>query len=378
VRHVETYVRRVRTSRRLVFENIMDLDHVCVVHARWFGHLRIREWRADHVDYRLRAAFHGFRSEFDVRGRRVDDDRYWYEFESPLALIRVDGRLEGTDGDLVLTETITYSFAALLWPVFAALRPLFRRQKEDILRDDTRLLERAHELEATGFRRSVDHGRPRVVVFGGTGFFGRLVVRDVLERTNALVHTVSRAPLDVDFRPHETRVHAWIADLRDGEAVRRIVRGAAACVVCVGPFQGLETTIAESCAAERVPYLDIAEDRDFVERAQALDARFREAGVPAFVGCSVIPGISALLVRAALLRVRDAETVRVSITPGTRHVRGRARLRACSRPSAGRTRRRTRVVPGPSSAGPSPGRSSSRSTSDAGPRTEWSTSPITR
>ena len=317
-----TFTRRVRTSRRLVFENIMDLEHVCVVHRRWFAHLRVRTWRADFVDYRLRARFHGLSQDIAVRGARVDENAYWYEFNGPLARIRVDGRLAGPDGDLVLSETITYAFPGPLLPAFLVARPLLRRQKEDILRDDTRLLERAYELEASGFRRSVDRSRPSVVVFGGTGFFGRLVVRDLLEHTDALVRVASRDPAALDFRPHETRVRAWIADLGDPGSVRDLVRGADACVSCVGPFQGLPLKVLEACLAERVPYVDVADDRDFVERASALDVALREADVPAFVGCSVVPGITALLTRMALARTETADQVRIAITPGTRHVRG--------------------------------------------------------
>jgi hypothetical protein len=34
--------RRLRTARRFVFENIMDLDHVCPLHRRWFADRDVR------------------------------------------------------------------------------------------------------------------------------------------------------------------------------------------------------------------------------------------------------------------------------------------------------------------------------------------------
>src|SRR5450432_1742101 len=102
------FSRRLKTSRRLVFENIMDLDHVCVVHRRWFGRLRVSEWREDKVDYLLESRFYGLRQDVHVRGARIDESRYWYEFNGKLARIRVEGFLEGLDGALLLTETITF------------------------------------------------------------------------------------------------------------------------------------------------------------------------------------------------------------------------------------------------------------------------------
>src|SRR5271157_2314211 len=142
MRLAQHFRRRLKTSRRYIFGNIMDLDHVCVLHRRWFENLRIRAWRPDYVDYRLTSKFYGFKQEIEVRGAPIDDDRYWYEFNGPLARIRVDGKIEGPDGDLTLTEMTTSEFAWPLAPLFRLLEPLFKRQKLDILDADSRLLER--------------------------------------------------------------------------------------------------------------------------------------------------------------------------------------------------------------------------------------------
>jgi phenylpropionate dioxygenase-like ring-hydroxylating dioxygenase large terminal subunit len=101
---------QLRSSRRLVFENIMDLEHVPVVHKRWFGEVRIRQQRPDYVEYRLASYFFGLKQEILARGGPIDDDHYWYEFVSPVATARVDGTLEGADGNLTQTETITFRF----------------------------------------------------------------------------------------------------------------------------------------------------------------------------------------------------------------------------------------------------------------------------
>ena len=170
---VKTFTRQVKTSRRYVFENIMDLDHVCVVHRRWFRNLRIRTWRPDYVSYRLTSRFYGLSQEVDVQGGPDDADRYWYEFNGAIARIRVDGVLCGggrrphpdRDDHLSLPLAVRASF----W----LLGPAFRRQKEDILRDDVALLERVDALDRVGFVRTEAARRPRVVVYGGSGFFGR-------------------------------------------------------------------------------------------------------------------------------------------------------------------------------------------------------------
>src|SRR4030095_7441069 len=149
----------------------MDLRHVCVLHKRWFKHLRTIKQSPQYVEYRLQSLFYGLKQ---VRGAPTDQNRYWYEFLTPLARMRVEGSMDGPDGDLTLTETITYNFHWLLTPVFFLLEPLFERQKQDIIFDDSNLPERVYQLEQVGFKRQ-ETDNPRIVIYGGSGFFGRLL-----------------------------------------------------------------------------------------------------------------------------------------------------------------------------------------------------------
>ena len=164
-----TFRHCLRSSRRFVFENIMDLEHVCVLHRRWFRNLRVRVQRPDYVEYSLTGLFYGLRQEVLARGGPVDADHYWYEFITAIARMQVEGRLDGEDGNLTQTEVITFHFTASLAPIFWLLRPLFARQKRDILVADTALLEREYALEQEGFQRT-ESTPLRVVVYGATVF----------------------------------------------------------------------------------------------------------------------------------------------------------------------------------------------------------------
>jgi hypothetical protein len=88
----------------------MDLDHVCSLHKRWFRNLRIVSQKPDYVEYHLTSLFYGLKQETTARGGPVDENRYWYEFITPFAKMRVDGLMEGRDGDLTQTENITFNF----------------------------------------------------------------------------------------------------------------------------------------------------------------------------------------------------------------------------------------------------------------------------
>ena|SRR2546427_1865082 len=128
-----TFRHHLRSSRRFVFENIMDLEHVCVVHWRWFQNLRVRVRRPDYVEYRLTGLFYGLKQEVLARGGPLGPDHYWYEFNTVIVRMRVDGTLKGEDGNLTQTEVITFHFSPLIGPIMWLLKPLFINQKRDIL-----------------------------------------------------------------------------------------------------------------------------------------------------------------------------------------------------------------------------------------------------
>ncbi len=78
---------------------------------------------------------------------------------------------------------------------------------------------------------------PRVVVVGGSGFYGRYLVRDLLDRTNARILVVSRRATHTVRRTD--RVTPVDCDLSDRRRLVDVLRGSAAVVHCAGPFQRL-------------------------------------------------------------------------------------------------------------------------------------------
>jgi Saccharopine dehydrogenase NADP binding domain len=332
---------KLRSSRRFVFENIMDLDHVCTVHKRWFRNLRVVMQKADFVEYQLTSVFYGLKQETTARGGPVDENRYWYEFVTPLAVARVEGLLEGLDGDLVQTERITFDFKWFLTPLFLLLRPLFVRQKKDILQDDAALLERVYELDRAGFQRA-ELGAPRIVVYGGDGFFGRLLVEDLLKYSPAEIVVASRNPKNVTFAPFQQRVRRAESNLDDYASVLSTIDGARVAISCVGPYQKQSLNLLRACVEKHVPYVDVADDRDFVVRCHQMSSEVAEAEIPAFVGCSVVPGLSSLLTNYIRAEIPSIDRASICITPGTRHPRGPGSF-ACLLATVGDSF----VIPGP-------------------------------
>jgi hypothetical protein len=235
--------------------------------------------------------------------------------------MRVEGTMEGPEGRLQLTETITYNFHWLLWPLFQLLRPLFRKQKEDILHDDSNLLERVYQLEQQGFHRR-ELGGSRIVVYGGDGFFGSLVVEDLIQNSDARIVIASRNP-KTDCFAFSPRLKFVQSDLNDRASVLETIHGARIAINCTGPFQGAEPNLLRACIEKAVHYIDVADDRAFVEKCYGLRGQIDAAGITVLIGCSVVPGLSTVL--SAMLRdgIPQFDTVKICISPGTRHTRGR-------------------------------------------------------
>src|SRR5207245_7187204 len=132
------------------------------------------------------------------------------------------------------------------------LRALFRKQKEDILLADSRLLERVYKLDQAGFTRSVQTDRSTVVIFGGSGFFGCLVVDDLLKYSDVNIIIAARQPEFLDFGSFKPRVRFAVSDLNDYDSVYSAIEGAKIAICCAGPYQGMSLNLLRACIARKV------------------------------------------------------------------------------------------------------------------------------
>ena len=113
------------------------------------------------------------------------------------------------------------------------------------------------------------------------------------------------------------------SDLHDQGSVLRTVAGAELVILAAGPFQGMPLTVLQACMVEHVPYIDVADDRDFVCRAYVLvESQKARLGMFALIGCSVVPGLTSLLTRFAQATVPRIIRTKICISPGTQHPRG--------------------------------------------------------
>jgi short subunit dehydrogenase-like uncharacterized protein len=105
----------------------------------------------------------------------------------------------------------------------------------------------------------------------------------------------SRNPKYIDFGSQQVRVKFAESDLSDYDSVLRTIDGASIAILCGGPFQRMPFSLLRACIEKKISYIDIADDRSFVDGAHKLAADAQQAGIAAFIGCSVVPGLTSLL-----------------------------------------------------------------------------------
>jgi saccharopine dehydrogenase-like NADP-dependent oxidoreductase len=170
----------------------------------------------------------------------------------------------------------------------------------------------------------------RILVVGASGYFGSLLVEDLLRHTDADVWAAGRgrhgmAELLRRVGPGLSgRLTPCVCDLAQPASVEALVPQVRAAICAAGPYQGLPLTLLESCVKHAVPYLDLADDRGFFVKARQRVARQDEARLPAVcVGWSAVPALSGLLARMAAEGMERLDALFVQIAPGNRSPRNK-------------------------------------------------------
>jgi predicted dinucleotide-binding enzyme len=164
-----------------------------------------------------------------------------------------------------------------------------------------------------------------VTVFGGYGVFGSHVAQ-ALAAAGLPVRIAGRDAGQARRAAAALgSAHEGVAaDLRDAASCARALAGSRVAVGCAGPFSSLPTVLPEACLAAGVHYVDIADDRAWCARLQALGSRFEDRDLTAAVGCSSLPGISGALASVAAERLAAVEGVRITLFIGNRNPKGEA------------------------------------------------------
>jgi NAD(P)-dependent dehydrogenase (short-subunit alcohol dehydrogenase family) len=189
--------------------------------------------------------------------------------------------------------------------------------------------------------------RPRVLIAGGAGVFGRLLARELLRTTPAeLVVAGRRLPAAVAACRELgslDRTSAVSLDLDDPDALTRAALGCVAVACTAGPFQKLSSALPSAAVRAGAHWVDIGDVEGWVVPIlddTTLDAAARDAGVSVIPGSSTVPALSGALARWGRERLEGADRARITLFIGNRNARGTGTIASAL---SGGFRRPTRV-----------------------------------
>jgi hypothetical protein len=154
----------------------------------------------------------------------------------------------------------------------------------------------------------------RVLIFGSTGYFGRLLIDDLARYSECRLVLASRRPVRPD------RFETVVADLTDYESLKTALSGVDVLICAAGPFQGLPTLLPEICIDRSIHYIDFADDRSFVQKVRSI-AESRNPGSAICTGWSTVSALSGALVRIAASGMQHIDSIYIHMAPGNRGAR---------------------------------------------------------
>jgi NAD(P)-dependent dehydrogenase (short-subunit alcohol dehydrogenase family) len=167
-----------------------------------------------------------------------------------------------------------------------------------------------------------------ILVIGGYGGFGARLCRRLAADGHSLIvagRSAGRAARFAATLPDATPLaldrSKDIGPVLESEGPDLVVDAA-------GPFQGNDYRVPRACVAARIPYLDLADARDFVCGIGALDAEARTAGVAVLSGASTSPALTGAIARRLADGLDRADSVEIALSAANRAAGGDAVLAA--------------------------------------------------
>ncbi len=158
----------------------------------------------------------------------------------------------------------------------------------------------------------------RILVIGGYGAFGARLSR----RLAASGHDVLVAGRDIARAMAFCTAHPGCepvqADREHGIGLVMARHRPDLVIDAAGPFQGSGHAVPEACLAMRIPYLDLADARDFVCGIGALDKEARAAGVAIISGASSVPALSGAVIRRLARGLDRVDSVDMALSASNR------------------------------------------------------------
>jgi predicted dinucleotide-binding enzyme len=168
----------------------------------------------------------------------------------------------------------------------------------------------------------------RILVIGGYGGFGARLTRRLIAAGHEVLVAGRSADKAAAFCRELDHSEAVVADRDHGIGLVMAQHRPDLVIDAAGPFQGSGSMVIDACIAMRVPYLDLADARDFVTGIARFDAEAHAAGVAIVSGASSVPALSGAVARRLAEGVDRVTQVDIAISASNRAAVGPSVARA--------------------------------------------------
>ena len=166
----------------------------------------------------------------------------------------------------------------------------------------------------------------KALILGGYGNFGKRIAELLTRKGVAVViagRDEAKAKAAAKILPPALADHAAFDAKADLASHLAALRPAVVINTC-GPFQNSSYGIAEACIAAAVPYIDLADGRDFVTGITALDAAAKRQNIAVIGGASTVPALTCAVVEHFAPQLPELDSLSFGIGPGQKAERGLA------------------------------------------------------
>lgn len=158
----------------------------------------------------------------------------------------------------------------------------------------------------------------RILLIGGYGGFGARLAKRLAGQGHQLLVAGRSADKAAAFAATLPGAEPVEVDRTSGIGMVMARHRPDLVIDAAGPFQASGYTVPEACIAMRIPYLDLADARDFVTGIAALDRDARTAGVPLIAGASSVPALSGAVCRRLAEGLDRIDSVEMAISASNR------------------------------------------------------------
>ena len=168
----------------------------------------------------------------------------------------------------------------------------------------------------------------RVLLIGGYGGFGARLARRLSDSQTHILIAGRNAEKARAFAASLPNASGTALD-RNGDVPAALSQHKPDLVIdAAGPFQASHNAVPQACITARIPYVDLADARDFAVDFVTLDAKAKAANVALVTGASSVPALSGAVVRTLMQKLNTADSIDMAINASNKASAGESVSRA--------------------------------------------------